>query len=114
MTNENVRKIKFESIDKKFGGGLVYFPDGSKGKETIIPVKAIDVSNSKKVKLVSLTPEEEAKCLTFSKLVKPVCDKIRKELIKLGLTTFAGDDEPPKVPYIKIKRRTKNEEKNKR
>ena len=89
---KNVRKIKFESIDKKFGEAVIYFPRfGSEPNEIAIPIKAIDVSNPLKIKVVPITADERKRCLTFSKLVRPLADKIRKDLIKMGLETLCID-----------------------
>jgi len=80
---KNVRKIKFESLDKKFGGAVVYFPRfGSGENEVEIPIKAIDVSKPLKIKVVPMTEEERRRCLTFSMLLKPVTKKIREDMLK--------------------------------
>ena len=82
--NKNVRKIKFESLDKKFGGAVIYFPRFGKEKnEVVIAIKAIDVSNPLKIKVIKLTAEEKRKCLTFSMLLKPVTKKIREDMLKM-------------------------------
>jgi len=81
--SKNVRKIKFESLDKKFGGAVIYFPRfGSEPNEIVIPIKAIDVTNPLKIKVIKLTEADRKRCKEFSRLVKPVADKIREDMVR--------------------------------
>ncbi len=69
-------------VDKKFGGAVVYYPiPKRKLDESVIPVKAIDVSDPKKIKLVSIKVSRK-ECEAFKKAIKPICDMIKEDMIK--------------------------------